>query len=114
MVVVETCTVGSQHMAKTPDHSVYKTYYRPMLRLNCRPKSNFCFILPVSEVHDATSEELDSSMFCSRPVNAMVDMSLVASWHKICMSRHEDSVAVQTHTNFFQTSELLTSNNVAL
>jgi hypothetical protein len=91
MVVVETCTVGSQHMAKTPDHSVYKTYYRPMLRLNCRPKSNFCFILPVSEVHDATSEELDSSMFCSRPVNAMVDMSLVASWHKICMSRHEDS-----------------------
>jgi hypothetical protein len=89
MIVVETCTVGSQHMTKTPDHSVYKTYYRPLLRLNRRSK-DYCYILPVSEVHDATSDKLDSSMFCSRPVNAMVDLSLVASWHKICMSRHGD------------------------
>jgi hypothetical protein len=91
-------------MTKTPDHSVYKTYYRPLLHLYGGSKG-CCFILPVSQVHDATSGELDSSLFCSRPVNAMVDLPLIANWYKICMSRHEDSAdghgcCPNTHESF--------------
>ena len=82
-------------MAKTPDHSVYKTYYRPLVYINdhypLNGMKNYSVILPILQVHDATPDELNSSMFCSRPVNAMVDLSLAASWHKICMSRHENS-----------------------
>ncbi|RYO00125.1 hypothetical protein AA0119_g6249 [Alternaria tenuissima] len=93
-IVVETRIIGHQRMTKAPDHSVSKPYYRPMLYVDDDIWFDFkrkTFILPVSRVHDASSDELDSHIFCGRPVNAMVDLSLIASWHKICTSRHEDS-----------------------
>jgi hypothetical protein len=96
-ISVQTSTVGSQRITKTSDHSVSRTYYRPQVfrdhedLLGYRGMYNCSFILPVSQVHDATSDELNPSMFCGRPVNAMVDLSLIESWYKICMSRHEGS-----------------------
>jgi hypothetical protein len=90
---IKTIKVGSQHMANTSGHSMFKTYYRPKLcAFRYAPHLRYSsFILPFSPVHDVTSDELDSQMFCGRSVNAMVDLSLIASWYKICTSRHESS-----------------------
>ena len=93
-VAVEVCKVGFQHTAKLPACSVSKTYCRPVLyagRWNMFHSKRRSFILPVSVVHDATLNEIDPQVFCGRPVNAMTDLSLIASWHKICVSRHDNS-----------------------
>jgi hypothetical protein len=80
-------------MAKTPDHSVSKCYYRPLLCVDdwYGPHLEYrSFILPVSRVHGAALDEPDSQMFCGRPVHAMIDLPLIANWYKICTSRHID------------------------
>jgi hypothetical protein len=92
-ITIDIIKVGSQHMANTSGHWMSKTYYRPQLsagRFAPAPRYS-SFILPFSRVHDVTSDEPDSQMFCGRSVNAMVDLSLILSWYKLCTSRHEDS-----------------------
>jgi hypothetical protein len=61
-------------------------------------------ILPVSQVHDDDADECGTQTFCGRLVNDMVDLSLIASWHKTCTLEHQNSVdshgcSPQTHVD---------------
>ena len=94
-IFIDAFKIGSQRVANTSGHSVFKTYYRPRLsvgRFGPYPVYN-SFILPSSRVYDVTSDESDSQVFYGRSVNAMADLSLIVSWHKICTSKHEGLAA---------------------